>query len=108
MCGTKEGDADEEDYKTSSEKEEPNIVQLFDLLPTCLLKVVLWTGRREVADEGTDQTDGCVDDGYVVAPSPCCFEVELGGNETAQGAPGDTDAELGPSNTNTSEQGISL
>jgi hypothetical protein len=83
MGGAKEGDASQEYGEAGGEEEESDIVQLFDLLPARLLKVVLWARGREVADEGTNQADSSVDNGDVVAPSPSRLEVELCGNEAA-------------------------
>lgn len=54
MGGAKEGDASQEYGETGGEEEESDVVQLFYLLPARLLKVVLWAGRREVADEGAN------------------------------------------------------
>lgn len=105
MGGAEESDANQEYGETSGEEEESDIVQLFDLLPARLLKVVLWARRREVADKGANQADSSVDDGDVVAPSPGRLEIELCGNEAAHRAPGDSDAELGPTNANTSIRG---
>lgn len=102
MGGAEESDANQEYGEASGEEEESDIVQLFDLLPARLLKVVLWAGWREVADKGANQAYSSIDDGNVVAPSPGRLEVKLRGNEAAYRAPGDSDAELGPSDANTS------
>lgn len=83
MGGAKEGDTSQEYGEAGGKEDESDIVQLFYLLPAGLLKVVLWTGRRKVADEGANQADSSVDNGNVVAPSPSRLEVELCSNEAA-------------------------
>lgn len=97
-----ESDSNQEDGETGCEEEQPNVVELLDLLPTRLLVVVLRAGRREVTDERANQTDDSVDDCDVVTPPPGCLEIKLCANESTERTPGDGNAEFCPAKANTS------
>lgn len=94
--------ADKEDTKTGGEEGESDEVEFLELIPSRFLEIMLRAGRWEVADECAGDADHSVDDGDVETPSPCRLDQELGCEVHAEGAPGNVDAEFGPSETNTS------
>lgn len=92
----------EEDAEAGGEEGEADEVEFLELIPSRFLEIMLRAGRWKVADECAGDADHSVDDGNVEAPSPCRLDQELGCEVHAEGAPGDVDAEFGPSETDAS------
>ena len=97
-------DADQEGRESTRIEDEPNVVDLFDLLPAGLVVVMLRSRGGKLKHKCANQTHSPVNDTDIVAPPPPSSRVgvQRGGNQDTGRAPWYGDTSFGHANAGAS------
>jgi hypothetical protein len=71
--GAGPGQTDKEDSEATGVQHKANVIDLLDLLPSGLLKVVLRARWWPVEDQCSNHAENAIDNTDIVAPAPACF-----------------------------------